>query len=120
MVKIPLTSACTCPNRDGTCGVGGFAGKGDYMRVFDAIACSLGDRAAMHLHAHFSKIEYTSAGEKKHLTFADTVYGPAPEPLMEAIFELGVAPTIICESDGTMAEDALAMKRHYLSLREGK
>ena len=101
------------------CGVGGFAGKDDYMRVFDAIACALGDRAAMELHAHFSKIEYTSAGEKKHLTFADTVYGPAPEPLMEAIYELGVTPTIICESDGTMAEDALAMKNCYLGLREG-
>ncbi len=101
------------------CGVGGFAGKDDYMRVFDAIACALGDSAAMNLHAHFSKIEYTSAGEKKHLTFDDTVYGPDPEPLMEAICELGVTPTIICESDGTMAEDALAMKRYYESLREG-
>lgn len=101
------------------CGHGGFLGKDDYMRVFDAIACALGDRAAIDLHAHFSKIEYTAAGEKKHLTFADTVYGPDPEPLMEAIAELGVMPTIICESDGTMAEDALAMKRHYQRIKEG-
>ena len=35
-------------------GVGGFATKDDYMRVFDAIACALGDEAAMRLHAHFS------------------------------------------------------------------
>ncbi len=101
------------------CGVDGFQGKDDYMRVFDAIACALGDSAAMNLHAHFSKIEYTGAGEKKHLTFADAVYGPEPWPLMEAIDELGVTPIIICESDGTMAEDALAMKRYYQSLREG-
>lgn len=101
------------------CGNGGFASKDDYLRVFDAIACTLGDRAAMELHSHFSKIEYTSAGEKKHLTFTDAIYGPEPWPLMEAIFELGVTPTIICESDGTMAEDALAMKRYYQSLSEG-
>ena len=99
------------------CGAGGFHTKDDYMRVFDAIACALGDRAAIHLHSHFSKIEYTGAGEKRHLTFDDTVYGPAFEPLMEAIAELRVCPTVICESAGTMAEDALAMKKQYLSLR---
>ena len=99
------------------CGEGGFRTRDDYMRVFDAIACALGDNAAIHLHSHFSKIEYTGAGEKRHLTFADDVYGPAFEPLMEAIAELRVCPTIICESAGTMAEDALAMKKRYLSLR---
>lgn len=97
-------------------GEGGFANKDDYMRVFDAIACALGDNAAIHLHGHFSKIEYTAAGERRHLTFEDTVFGPPFRPLMEAIAELGVAPTLICESAGTQAEDALAMKQYYLSL----
>ena len=100
------------------CGEGGFAAKDDYMRVFDAIACALGDEAAIRLHAHFSKIEYTSAGERRHLTFEDRVFGPPFEPLMEAIAELRVAPTLICESAGTQAEDALAMKNYYLSLGE--
>ena len=36
---------------------------------------------------------------------------------MEAIASLGVKPTIICESDGTQAEDALAMKRAYERLQ---
>lgn len=100
-------------------GDGGFHSKDDYMRVFDEIACTLGDYAACHLHAHFSKIEYTGAGEKRHLTFEDAEYGPAFEPLMEAIYTLGVTPTIICESAGTMAEDALRMKRYYCAL-EGR
>ena len=65
------------------------------------------------MHCHFSKIEYTGAGEKKHLTFSDEVYGPDFEPLMEAIAKDGLTPTIICESDGTQAEDALAMKTSY-------
>ena len=99
-------------------GNGGFATKDDYMRVFDAIACTLGDEAAMRLHAHFSKIEYTAAGERRHLTFEDTRFGPPFEPLMEAIAELRVTPTLICESAGTQAEDALAMKNYYLSLGE--
>ncbi len=96
-------------------GNGGFLIKDDYLRVFDAIACYLGDRAACRLHCHFSKISYTAAGEKKHLTFEDTSFGPPFEPLMEAIAELRVTPTIICESDGTQAEDALAMKHYYFN-----
>lgn len=87
-----------------------------YRSVFDKIANALGDDYAYNLHCHFSKIEYTSAGEKRHLTFADTVYGPDFEPLAEAIIKEGVAPRIISESDGTQAEDALSMKNIWESL----
>ena len=86
-----------------------------YRRIFDKIATELGDDYAYNLHCHFSKIEFTNSGEKKHLTFSDTVYGPDFEPLAEAIVKEGVAPRIICESDGTMAEDALYMKNAWLS-----
>ena len=82
-----------------------------YRAIFDRIANELGDEYAYNLHCHFSKIEYTGAGEKRHLTFADTVYGPDFEPLAEAIVREGVCPRIISESDGTQAEDALAMKK---------
>ena len=88
----------------------------DYRRVFDKIAKGCGDDVARNLHCHFSKIQYTDAGEKKHLTFADKEYGPSFEPLMEAIVKDSLSPTIICESDGTMPEDALQMKKYYLSL----
>ena len=90
-----------------------------YRRVFDKIGSSLGDEYAYNLHCHFSKIEYSNAGEKKHLTFSDTVYGPEFEPLAEAIVKEGVAPRIICESDGTMAEDALYMKEMWLKAKGG-
>lgn len=87
-----------------------FQSVDDYRRVFSRIGEVLGDDYAKRLHCHFSKIEYTAAGEKRHLTFADTVYGPNFEPLAEAIVREGVAPRIICESAGTQAEDALFMK----------
>lgn len=98
---------------------GAFPNADSYRRVFDEIGSSLGDEVAKHLHCHFSKIEYTKAGEKKHLTFADEVYGPAFEPLAEAIVREGVAPRIICESAGTQAEDALFMKNAWLAARGG-
>ena len=90
-----------------------FPDADSYRRVFDRIAESCGDEVARTLHCHFSKIEYTGAGEKKHLTFEDNVYGPQFEPLAEAIVKDDLAPRIICESDGTMAEDALAMQNCY-------
>ncbi len=90
-----------------------FVTEDDYRRVFDTIGATLGDAYARNLHCHFSKIAYTTGGEKKHLTFADTVYGPAFEPLAQVLAKDKLAPRIICESAGTMAEDALTMKRLY-------
>ena len=94
------------------CG-GVFKSAEDYLRVFDRIGLELGDPIARNLHCHFSKIEWSAGGEKKHLTFADEVYGPPFEPLMDAIVRENLTPTIICESDGTMSDDALTMKRYY-------
>ena len=93
---------------------GAFNSVDDYRRVFHRIGESLGDEVAKNLHCHFSKIEYTNAGEKKHLTFADEIYGPEFEPLIEAIIRDNLTPRIICESDGTQPEDALQMKKYYL------
>ncbi len=97
-----------------------FLSVDDYKRIFDSISIKLGAEYAENLHCHFSKIEYTKGGEKRHLTFDDAIYGPDYEPLMKAIAELGVSPTIICESDGTMAEDALAMQNCYLKYLKGE
>ncbi len=88
-----------------------------YRRVFHTVGEALGDGKARFMHCHFSKIEYTAAGEKKHLTFADTVFGPDFEPLVEALVRDDLCPRIICESAGTMSEDALAMHRAYHAAR---
>ncbi len=91
-----------------------FVTEDDYKRVFDKIGSALGDEAAKDLHCHFSKIEFSVGGEKKHLTFEDTVYGPEFLPLAKVLYLNGLTPRIICESAGTMASDALAMKKMYL------
>ena len=92
---------------------GVFATPDDYLRVFDKISRNISPDVANRLHCHFSKIEWTDKGEKRHLTFEDTVYGPDFEPLAEAIAREGLCPTIICESAGTQSDDALAMKKCY-------
>ena len=77
----------------------------------------MGQARLKEFHSHFSKIEYSQGGEKKHLTFEDRVYGPDFEPLMELIYKKNLSPTFICESAGTQAEDAKQMKDYYLSLK---
>ena len=99
--------------------IGGYFTDADsYRRIFCTIAEGLGDEYAYNLHCHFSKIEYTSAGEKKHLTFADSTFGPYFEPLAEAIVRENVSPRIICESDGTQPQDALFMKQAFERARD--
>ncbi len=94
---------------------GVFVTSDDYKRVFDLIGSRLSDEKANGLHCHFSKIEYTAGGEKRHLTFEDEIYGPEFAPLAKVLAEEKLSPVIICESAGTMAEDALEMKREYRS-----
>ena len=96
--------------------LGIFKTLSDYEVVFKTIENKLGSERLKSFHSHFSKIEYTTGGEKKHLTFADTVYGPDFEPVMELVAKYGCSPTFICESDGTQAEDAAKMKKYYNSL----
>ena len=94
------------------CG-GVFSDADAYLRVFDAIGSRLGDSVARNLHCHFSKIEWTAAGEKRHLTLDDAVFGPELEPLCEAIAREKLSPTLICESAGTQTRDAKRMKDAY-------
>ena len=93
--------------------LGGFNSKEAFAALFDRLHNDLGEERAARFHAHFSKIEYTKGGEKRHLTFADTIFGPEPAPLMSLIREHGLTPTIICESDGTQAEDACTLSALY-------
>ena len=91
-------------------------GKDDYLRIIDKIAETLKDDRFIYFHSHFSKIEYTTGGEKRHLTFEDEVFGPAYEPFVEAIVKGRLSPTVICESAGTQSRDSLTMKTLYSSM----
>lgn len=88
----------------------------DYRRLLEYLVEKIGYERMKHFHVHFSKIMYGAKGEIKHLTFADEVYGPEFLPLARVLKEMKLEPYIVSESDGTQAEDALAMKRMYEAL----
>lgn len=89
-----------------------------YAAVLDRIGAALGEERLRRFHIHFSKIEYTTGGEKRHLTFADTRFGPEPAPLMELLAERALTPTVICESAGTQTADAAAMQTLFTRFSE--
>lgn len=85
----------------------------DFENVLDEIERTLGPERARNIHIHFSTIEYTAAGEKRHRTFAEEKYGPRFELLAPLLKARKYGPRVICECHGTMAEDARTMKDIY-------
>ena len=69
--------------------LGGIRSRADYAAILDRMDEVLGDERARRFHVHFSRIEFSAGGEKRHWTFAETQFGPEPQPLMEL---LGRAP----------------------------
>ncbi|MDE7406114.1 MAG: TIM barrel protein [Clostridiales bacterium] len=92
---------------------GGLKTKDDYRRILDYTIDKLGFDKASQMHVHFSKIMYGDKGEIKHLTFEDTKYGPDYAPLAELFDEYKMSPYVVCESNGTMSDDALIMKNMH-------
>lgn len=92
----------------------------DFNAVLDRIENALGAERTRKLHIHFSRIEFTQAGEKKHHTLEDTQYGPDFEPLAEVLIKRKIEPVIICESRDRMAEDAVILKEIYEKVKNKK
>ena len=85
----------------------------DFRRVLEKIENGLGNYRLRNLHIHFSRIEFTKGGETRHWRMCDTQYGPDFEQLADLMHEKNMTPIVICESYGTMAEDALLLKNIY-------
>ncbi len=97
---------------------GKFVDINSYKEVFNKSFEKLGDFKTKNCHIHFSKIEYSSKGEIRHLDFDSETYGPSFEPLAQTIIDYNLEPTIICESANFMAEDALKMLNIYENLKK--
>ena len=81
-----------------------------FAKALDSIESALGFERAQSFHIHFSKIQYSKGGEVRHLTFESTEFGPDFADLSVLLRSRGYTPVFICESAGTQAVDAQAMK----------
>lgn len=94
-------------------GLGALNTVSDFENAILQMEHVLGKDRLQRLHIHFSRIEFTKGGEKKHWTLDDTQYGPEFEHLAEVLVKKQMQPTIICESRECMAEDSLKLKQIY-------
>lgn len=92
---------------------GSIKSKEDYGLIFEKLEDKLGLNS---LHSHFSSIEFTDKGERKHHILKDN-YGPPLKPLLEEISERGWNTTVICETP-LLDEDALLMREIYNHIRK--
>lgn len=94
---------------------GGLQHEADYRRILQAISRGLGAERMRRMHIHFSRIEFTAGGEKKHHRLRDTQYGPDFEPLAQVMAEQDMSAVVICESMESQAADALILQQQYLA-----
>lgn len=101
-------------------GAGALTDAEKFAAVLDRIEKMLGPAAVKRLHIHFSPIEFTRAGERRHRTTRDEGFGPDFALLAGLMLERDMSCTVICESAGRQAEDALIFKQIYRGLKEKK
>ena len=70
----------------------------DFRAIAEKVEQKLGTEALRSMHCHFSKIEFSSQGEKRHHTLDEERYGPDFRMFAEVIVDFGLHPTMICES----------------------
>lgn len=99
-------------------GTGCIQGEADFDALLAQAEEALGSERMRFFHMHFSHIEYTAAGEKRHRTFAEPGFGPDFAALAPCLVRRGMRPTVICESAGTQAADAATMQKIYVECAE--
>ncbi len=91
----------------------------DFRAIAEKIEEKLGTEAMRSMHCHFSKIEFTDQGEKRHHTLDEEKFGPDFRLLSEVIADFQMHPTMICESP-ILDVDARKMKETLQDVLEKK
>ena len=99
--------------RDG----GRFKTIDDMRKVMDRIEKRMGTNALKNLHCHYSHIEFTDKGERRHHNLDRTEYGPDFNLLAKLIAERDLKPVIACETPNL---DVDAVKLRDMVLMEMK
>jgi deoxyribonuclease-4 len=96
---------------------GRFKTVDDISKVMDQIEKRLGTSALKNLHCHYSHIEFTDKGERRHHNLDRTEYGPDFKLLAKLVAERDLKPVIACETPNL---DLDAQKLRDIVLQELK
>lgn len=89
----------------------------DFRKIIDEVEKRLGRESAENLHCHFSKIEFSSKGERCHHILDEEGYGPEFSSFADMIVHSQLKPVIICET-ALLDIDALTMRKIFLKKLE--
>jgi deoxyribonuclease-4 len=100
--------------------LGRFKTIDDMCSVMDEVEKRLGAKALKNLHCHFSHIEFTDKGERRHHNLEEVGYGPDFKFLAKLIAERNLKPVIACETpnldiDAQKLRDMVSQARKKLS-----
>ena len=70
----------------------------DFRAVVEEAEKRLGAEAVKDMHCHFSKIEFTNRGERRHHVLDEKAYGPDFGSFAEVISDFKLRPVVICET----------------------
>ena len=92
---------------------GAFNSYPEFAAIIEQIKERLGKEALDNIHIHFSGIEYSIKGEKRHLNLKDSDLRYTE--LLKALKDHAVKGVVICESPN-LEEDALLLQKTYAAL----
>ena len=88
---------------------GRFKTVDDFRKAIVEIENRLGTEAVKGMHCHFTKVEFTDKGEKRHHKMDEVDFGPDFTMLAKVIAEFKLKPVIISESP-ILDMDAIKMR----------
>jgi deoxyribonuclease-4 len=85
----------------------------DFRTVVEQAEKRLGTEAVRNMHCHFSKIEFTKHGERRHRTLDEKRFGPDFGSFARVIVDFKLCPVVICETP-FLDVDSNKMRNTYL------
>jgi deoxyribonuclease-4 len=85
----------------------------DFRAVVEEAEKRLGTEAVKDMHCHFSKIEFTKHGERRHHVLDENRFGPDFDSFAKVILDFKLSPVVICETP-LLDVDAMKMRDAFL------
>lgn len=86
----------------------------EWNEMFDLYAKYLGKKSLKSVHMHYSGIEYTAKGERRHLPLKES--DANWKVFLKVLKERKIEGTVVCESP-LLEEDTLLLQREYAKLK---
>lgn len=92
--------------------------KEEFESVFNQLYALLPAWKVNCMHIHFSKLEYTDKGEKRHVPFSVREAGPKPAHFLRSLPDRpDFNPVIVCESPNSYYDGRLLQRNYEARLR---